>query len=95
LVHQVGDLFELNVKLQCEKVKTEVAGFSKTLITIYQTTWHHIPEDTILHSDHADISSFIVACRIFPILFHHYLFIRVSELLQCSRFVWDVTYSAG
>jgi len=37
-LYQVGDLFELNVKLWCQKLKIEVAGFSKTLITIYQTT---------------------------------------------------------
>ena len=69
----------------------EVAGFFKTLITIHQITRHHIPEDTTLHSHHTDIISFVVACRIFPLLLHHCLFIRAWEHLQCNGFVWDVT----
>jgi len=28
----------------------EAAGSSETFILIYQTAWHHIPEDMYLHS---------------------------------------------
>jgi hypothetical protein len=33
-------------------LKKEAAGCSETLVLIYQTTLHHIPEDTNLHQKH-------------------------------------------
>jgi hypothetical protein len=29
-------------------LKLKAAGFSETLVNIYQTIWHHIPEDSIV-----------------------------------------------
>jgi hypothetical protein len=35
-------------------LKMEVTDSSETMVMIYQTTWHHIPEKSNLHSFHSE-----------------------------------------
>jgi hypothetical protein len=43
----------------CLKYCPEDTGmyFSKTSVNIYQTTWHHILDDSTLHSHHHETSN--------------------------------------
>jgi hypothetical protein len=54
--HRNAPLFLLSVYSYA--VKRETNGSSETSVNIYQTTWRHISQDSILHSHHRDNLNF-------------------------------------
>jgi hypothetical protein len=52
-------------------LQDEVGGsrfFKKAFVPIYQTTWHHISEDSNLHSHHGNIKPHIIQFKLFRLL---------------------------
>jgi hypothetical protein len=74
--------------LGCQTPRNEEKYFSKTLVTIYQSTQHNIPEDLNLHN----VSTYSCVCAYFPswnkqhsLLMEIFLLTSGAKLLNTTR----------
>jgi hypothetical protein len=58
---------------------TEAADSSEMSVHIYQTAWHHIPDDIYLHSQHLRTSNFTLFLRTYELTVTGFLLPKMTH----------------